>query len=469
MRFIIYGCLCLLFFQQMGHAQKNKGSKNGPEGIFKDQIPAHPFDIILSRPTKSSISISVMSQEDGQGQIRYGLDSNQLNNITPVLNLVKGIPGVFEIAGLKSDSKYYYRFFQHQKNTNASISETNHFKTQTAFNKPFQFTIQADSHLDENTEPNLYLKTLENMASDAPDFLVDLGDTWMTDKHHPDYTSSLNQYLAQRYYFGTLCKSSSLFLTLGNHDGEGSPKQNNTAAISKWSTATRKKYYFNPEPNGFYTGNQQKEDQLGMTQDYYAWEWGNALFVVLDPFRFTLGNKDPWQRTLGDQQYQWLKTTLQNSKAVFKFVFIHNLVGGVDLKGRGRGGAEASQYYEWGGADTTGQNQFSKYRPGWEKPIHDLLLQYKVQAVFHGHDHFFAKQERDGLVYQLVPQPGSFKYGNNNQAAEYGYQSGKLLQAPGYLRVRLENNQAMVDFIQTSIDARHKNKEILYTYTLKAN
>jgi len=136
-----------------------------------------------------------------------------------------------------------------------------------------------------------------------------------------------------------------------------------------------------------------------MTQNYYAWEWGNALFLVLDPFRFTMGNKDPWQRTLGNQQYQWLKTTLQNSKAVFKFVFIHNLVGGVDLKGRGRGGAEASQYYEWGGADTSGLNQFSINRPGWENPIHDLLLQYKVQAVFHGHDHFLPnKKETDWSI-----------------------------------------------------------------------
>lgn len=468
MRRFIFLVLSLLFLQQCLYAQKNKGPKNGPEGIFKDQIPVHPYDILISRPTKTSISISVMSQEDGKGQIRYGLDSNQLNVYTPVLNLSKNNPVVFELNGLKADQKYYYQFHQIGQEP-STFSTTNSFKTQVAATKPFQFVVQADSHLDENTDPRLYLKTLENMASDAPDFLVDLGDTWMTDKHHPDYTSSLNQYLAQRYYFGTLCKSSSLFLTLGNHDGEASPQQKNTAAIGAWSTATRKKYYFNPEPNGFYTGNQQKEDQLGMTQNYYAWEWGNALLVVLDPFRFTMGNKDPWQRTLGDQQYQWLKTTLQNSKAVFKFVFIHNLVGGVDLKGRGRGGAEASHFYEWGGADTAGLNQFSKYRPGWEKPIHDLLLQYKVKAVFHGHDHFFAHQQRDGLVYQLVPQPGSFKYGNNNQAAEYGYQSGKLLQAPGYLRVRLENNQAVVDFVQTSIDASHKNKEVLYSYTIKAN
>lgn len=468
MRTNIFLVLSLLFLQLSLQAQKNKGSKNGPEGIFKDQIPIHPFDIILSRPTQTSISISVMSQEDGKGQIRYGLDSNQLNFISPVLIFSKAIPAVFELTGLKANQKYYYQLLQTTQQK-TETSATHFFKTQVAYEKPFVFTIQADSHLDENTDPNLYLKTLQNMASDAPDFLVDLGDTWMTDKHHPDYTATLNQYQAQRYYFGTLCTSSSLFLTLGNHDGEASPQQKNTAAITAWSTATRKKYYFNPEPNGFYSGNQHKENELGLTQNYYAWEWGNALFVVLDPFRFTMGNKDPWQRTLGDQQYQWLKTTLEKSKAVFKFVFIHNLVGGVDLKGRGRGGAEASHFYEWGGADTAGVNQFSKYRPSWEKPIHDLLLQYKVQAVFHGHDHFFAHQQRDGLVYQLVPQPGSFKYGNNNQAAEYGYQSGKLLQAPGYLRVRLEKNQAIVDFVQSSLDERHKNKEVLYSYTLKAN
>jgi len=125
MRIIHYLCLILLLIAQNGNAQKNKGSKNGPEGIFKDQVPAHPFDIILSRPTKTSISISVMSQEDGQGQIKYGLDSNQLNNATPVLTLVKAIPVVFDITGLKPDSKYYYRFYPNPQDKNLTQPATN--------------------------------------------------------------------------------------------------------------------------------------------------------------------------------------------------------------------------------------------------------------------------------------------------------------------------------------------------------
>jgi hypothetical protein len=36
-------------------------------------------------------------------------------------------------------------------------------------------------------------------------------------------------------------------------------------------------------------------------------------------------------------------------------------------------------------------------------PIHQLLLENHVTTVFHGHDHLFAKQELDGIIYQEVP------------------------------------------------------------------
>jgi len=94
------------------------------------------------------------------------------------------------------------------------------FQTSRIKSKDFCFTIQADSHLDENTSTEMYLKTLQNMASDSADFMVDLGDTWMTDKYREKYPESIQQYKAQRFYLGSLCRSTSLFLTLGNHDGE---------------------------------------------------------------------------------------------------------------------------------------------------------------------------------------------------------------------------------------------------------
>ncbi|MBK9378272.1 MAG: hypothetical protein IPM86_08535 [Saprospiraceae bacterium] len=114
--------------------------------------------------------------------------------------------------------------------------------------------------------------------------------------------------------------------------------------------------------------------------------------------------------------------TLETSDARFKFVFCHQLVGGDPL---GRGGIEYADKYEWGGKNLDGTTGWSSNRPGWYKPIKELLAENKVTIFFHGHDHFFAKQDKDCLIYQLVPQPSLPNFNGPNQAAEYGYFQGK--------------------------------------------
>ena len=168
-----------------------------------------------------------------------------------------------------------------------------------------------------------------------------------------------------------------MFLTLGNHDGEGSRWHDGTAdSLAVWSNTMRKRYFPNPFPDGFYSGNQTRGPFTGLLQDYFAWEWGDALFVVLDPFWYTPRNAaaggDNWNRTLGSAQYQWLKQTLEGSRAAWKFVFIHHLVGGGTKEGRG--GVEAVPFYEWGGRNADGTEGFKQHRPGWPLPIHQLLL-----------------------------------------------------------------------------------------------
>lgn len=439
--------------------------KNGKQetGLFHNTTPEHLYDIILSRPTASSITISLMSNADMDGYFIYGKKWSVLTNRTTLLHFIKGKPLLSELTNLEPETRYYYRFVYTKPDEKMEQpSALGFFNTQRQKDAKFVFAIQADSHLDENSSTAMYQQTLKNMAADSADFLVDLGDTWMTDKYRDDFKESLKQYIAQRYYFGLLCHSSSLFLTLGNHDGEsgrGNKKQEE-ANMTDWAMATRKNYYANPQPNVFYSGSED--------ENYYAWEWGNALLIVLDPFRYTKNQRNPWQRTLGEKQYTWLKETLQKSKASLRFVFIHNLVGGADNKGIGRGGVEAAKYFEWGGLNADSTNGFAANRPGWEKPIHDLLLQYKVNAVFHGHDHLFVKQELDGIVYQTLPQPGAMRYGNINSAKDYGYNSGTILNAPGYLRVTVEKQKATIQYIQTSIDKKYTNGDILFSYNLNA-
>ena len=38
-------------------------------------------------------------------------------------------------------------------------------------------------------------------------------------------------------------------------------------------------------------------------------------------------NRDWWALTLGDAQYHWFKRTLETSKAKYKFVFAHHVMG----------------------------------------------------------------------------------------------------------------------------------------------
>ena len=417
--------------------------------IFKTEVPAHPLDVILGRPTSDSVTASILSYADREGYIDYGPQAGSLSAKTPPLQLKAGDPVQIKLGGLKPDTEYFYRLHT-RIGTGEWVTEPQHsFRTQRAPGHEFTFTIQADSHLDYNTDPALYLLSLSNALAAHPDFQIDLGDTFMTDKHRFREDAAA-QYLAQRYYFGETAHSAPLFLVLGNHDGEaGRWLDGSTNNMTLWANAERKRYFPNPEPDKFYSGNGTPSAGAGLLQDYYSWEWGDALFIVLDPFWFTSrsrGGDDCWSHTLGKAQYDWLSRTLESSKAKYRFVFLHHLVGGSGKDSRG--GIEAAPFFEWGGKNPDGTSGFNYQRPGWSVPIHDLLVKNHVNIVFHGHDHLFVKQDLDGIVYQEVPQPGYPRYDNTRSASEYGYTHGDLLPSPGNLRVHVGADKAVVEYVR---------------------
>ena len=438
--------------------EKGKGSdkgnqKGGPQHVFAGPAPIHPFDVILGRPTDQSVTLSILFYQDNVGYLTYGIDAGNLGEKTEITNFRANSPEEIILKGLKTDTKYYYSI--HYRKGNAGDFEKSReysFHTQRKPGSEFRFTIQADSHLDQGTRTAVYEKTLANVLGDKPDFHVDLGDTFMTDKY-PDFKDSLPQYIAQRYYFGLVGHSVPLFLVLGNHDGERLDRFDGTPnCMPVWSSITRKKYYPNPYPDKFYSGNNQEIKHVGKVGNYYSWEWGDALFISLDPFWYTprTSRNRPdgnWTRTLGETQYRWLEKTLSNSKAKFKFVFIHHLVGGLDFSARG--GIEAAALYEWGGKNNEGKDEFPNRRPGWTAPIHQLLVKHKVSAVFHGHDHFFAKQELDSIQYIMVPQPGQAGFDRLRNVEEYGYIRGTFLPPSGHIRVTVSSDKSRVEYVRS--------------------
>ena len=517
-------------------AQSNNPSNNAqpdgpritaPKGAHHTEVPDHLFDIILGRPTDESVTLRILAYKNLESYFVYGSQEGTYTRQTNIHHFQKDEPLNIVFDSLRPDTRYYYQMLYQESGSDVfTEGEEYTFHTQRAPGKGFTFTIIADSHLDANTRPELYKTTLKNALADNPDFHVDLGDTFMNRR------TKSKLYLTQRYYLGLLCHSAPLFLTLGNHDDRrGSPAVN-----------LRKKYYPNPVPDGFYTGNDVEEPGIGYPENYYAWEWGDALIIALDPYWFSKrerrtrrgsddnrersdnrtsgkaapaggdtrqnrerGNSDRqagddnrsarggkgessnsnsdsdssatdfhWGITLGERQYQWFKKTLEESNAKFRFVFIHNLVGGVSTRGGNtRGGAEAAKYWEWGGYNADNTYGFPQQRPQWDMPIHQLMVRNKVDVLFHGHDHLFTKQDLDGIVYQLVPQPAMPMYDGIGSAAVYGYKQGVIIGPAGHLRVTVSEKEAVVDYIRAylpeHVDEKRVNGENAYSYTITAD
>ena len=441
--------------------------------VFLTAIPSYKGNVILGRPTDRSVTLSILLRDSTKVRIAYGRQEKGLNLKTDAFELQAGQPREIVLDSLEGNAAYAYRLVN--ADTGKLILPENgngSFQTCRTARSSFTFTVQADSHLDGNCLPELYKTTLTNALADKPDFLIDLGDTFMTGKHESRETAAL-QYAAQRYYFGLIGYAAPVFLVLGNHDGEETARHAtaDSDGLAAWSCLQRKRFFPNPVPDGFYSGNAEAHPNAGLLQNYYGFTWGDALFVVLDPYwtsQPTRGGKEPWNMTIGKAQYDWLARTLRASKAQYKFVFIHQLVGGIDRSGRG--GIEAAPLYEWGDRDKDGRNTFAANRQGWEKPIHSLLVETGVTMVFHGHDHFFARQELDGVIYQLVPQP-SQRNSRNHHAQEYGYEKGVFLPSSGHIRMCVSSERLSIDYIRAFLpDGEkdgHVNGEIASTYFVK--
>jgi hypothetical protein len=410
---------------------------------------------ILGSPTENSIACNLLSDNSGAAFLEYGLESVGASMKTEPVEILAGVPIRVQMNGLLRNSKYNYRLQYRLDGSSQFIPGVEHsFFTCRDSASSFRFTINADPHnLEPNFSPDLYRLTLTNVLADKPDFHINLGDTFMTEKHKARSAAEAEtSYINFRQYVDIIGSDMAYFLVNGNHEGElGWLLDGTDQNLAVWCTNDRKKYFPVPEIGPFYTGSIQPEPFIGIRDGYYAWNWGCAQFIVLDPFWYTRSKPRPeanenWGWTLGEDQYRWLETTLSESRAAYKFVFIHHLVGGNTKDARG--GVEAAQYYEWGGKNDDGSWGFDAMRPAWGKPIHLLLVENKVNIVFHGHDHVFVKQDLDGVIYQECPQPDVKNYKNEHLAQEYGYIQGNVVSGCGHLRVSVSPGKCDVEFIQ---------------------
>ena len=375
-------------------------------------------------PTSNSFTVAISATNAIRAYIEYGYSKSLIAGKTQTINIAKGSTQNVLVSNLKSNTLIYYRvkYAIGTSSNFASLTQQNLKTAAVQVISSSTFAIQADPHMDENSSADVYDGTLKQIVAASPAFLMDLGDIFMVDKLASKTEANIRARfeLMKGYYqkLGTV----PLKICLGNHDGE--------LGYSNFNTKNYRKEYF-PEQTG----------ELA----YFSFTGPEQLHIVLDPFTYTMKNPTAagWEWTLGKTQYDWLVETLKNSKEKHKFIYIHHLLVGDPTS---RGGVEIAMKNEWGGKNNDGTYGFDTNRPGWGKPIHQLLLDNKVGFVFKGHDHLYVKQELDGIIYQTVPQPSH--PGDKINVNQYGYISGKGVGGSGFLKVSTSGNQAKVDFIQ---------------------
>ncbi len=451
---------------------------------------------LLGRPTDSSITINIVPASTIEYYYEYGTtQGGPYPNQTLPETAIGGDPHEVVITGLTPNTRYYYRMIydgdEDVDDGDYEVRPEYTFQTQRAEGESFVFTVTSDSHGSFGTN------TATNILNGSPDFHVDLGDTFMIDTLSETQSAYNGRYATWRgtSYFGGISPSVPIYLTTGNHEEEEGWNLDDTPSRALLNIEARKFYFPMPNDDGFYSASTDTYAGLSgdqLRENYYAWEWGDALFVVIDEFQYTMelpyapgaageGTDDPqtgdqWSWTLGETQYNWLKQTLTNSDAKYKFVFSHNMLGGIPnltVAGVGpgyvRGGAKGAPYFEWGGYNADDSWGFDTQRPGWDKPIHQLFIENGVSAYFHGHDHQYVHETRDGVVYQEVPSAGNMTgfsgiYTEGDYTDFYGdYSTVEMLSGNGHLRISVTPTEATVSYILSSGTAS------TYTYTIEPN
>ncbi len=403
---------------------------------------------LLGRPTDRSITINIIASAGMEALIEYGTSSAVYPQESATSKSLAGEPIEIVLSNLSPNTRYYYKTKFKVAGDSDFRNDTEHsFVTQRISGSTFTFDVQADPHMDSNSDPTIYRNTLYAEANDHPDFFVDLGDTFMTEKFATSQEQVDRRYIETRAFFDIPGGSAPLFLVNGNHDGEfgwlfNSANQTNDAY---WAINARKLYYPNPFPDGFYTGSLTQEPAVGLHENYYSWTWGNALFVVLDPYTYSADFKKSgslWDSTIGNEQYQWFKQTLEESNATYKFVFEHHMLAEF------RGMTTWADKFEWGGYNNKGVWEFDQMRPNWSLPLHQLMVKNNVTIFFQGHDHLFCQEIKNGVVYQEVPQPSAQTRADNPDSTIAGNYTGQVFPSSGYLRVRVSPQNVSVEYIR---------------------
>jgi len=355
-----------------------------------------------------------------------------------------------ELTDLAPGTTYYYRVLARKSQDDWQPRALHSFRTRPARGETFRFGIFADphrslKHVDNKHWPE-WSQLIAAMQAEQVDFVFDLGDTWCVTKpsEAPVY-KHLHELYANvmrptrngfQAYAGVskLCADCGYYQARGNHEGISDFEVNPARSMLR---AIMKQFVPNPSGTTYPQGGSQDSDY---DQGYFAFEWGDALFIALDVVKYKDSRKvrkSPARYHIGEDQLAWLTSVLQNSTARWKLLFAHHLFGGACSYGRG--GAAWAQRHE-------------------QAQIQALCEQYGAHYIY-GHDHLMASEFANGVLYYCAGCAWGlqFPYGTSNHvdfdvAYPNGFTSTSCKSKPsacdnnGYTVVEVSADQVLIQY-----------------------
>lgn len=208
------------------------------------------------------------------------------------------------IDSLTASNKYFYRI----KLTSSQFAgdSTYFFKTAPTIGSPEKFSVWSigDMYPDGPYQKNVYEGFKKFIGNKYTNLFLTVGDNVYGGGTDDDFQKNFFQI----YQNGPLLKQSALFPSVGNHDYDAYPKNQDHPDMAYYQSFTLPT---KGELGGLASG----------SEAYYSFDYGNTHFICLDSYAYGKDNKRIFDGP--SDQLTWLKNDLKATKQKWKVVFFH--------------------------------------------------------------------------------------------------------------------------------------------------
>jgi hypothetical protein len=403
---------------------------------------------LLSRPTETSIRLNALNnRQPAEAAIELRKEgAGDWQRQPSVLKLSSHEMLDWNLTGLSPATRYEYRILM-KPGADGPLQPlvSGAFRTQRKRPASYTAVLITDPHTGSFPEGSRPVRTLDRVVENASrakaEFVLDLGDNvaWPGSRDYgqknPD--GAVEAYARYRRQIGPLSIHAPHFALIGNWSGESGKFPEKSIEMM---AAVRQAFLPGPNHLTYPQGGSDKED-------YYAFSWGDALYVMLNIQTYSKPSQPDQlpslmadvnqitEWTLGEKQMAWFETTLRKATERFRFVCMHHAAGGnagdLDNTLYGRGGARA-------------------WNTGEQARIHALMKKHHVQIFFYGHDHVFVDDVVDGIHYAL---PGSCGAPWHFTKEETGYE--RSWPDSGHAQLEVTPEKASISFINVEGKVLH--------------